>query len=251
MERGVTWSLLHDLSRNLLGGGTLPVLAQATLLAASCLDRSFRVAHGFLIAAVLLPLALFCLAKPSHFLAWSYFLYAYPLTVGLVAGGLGTLCSLKSAETGVSALRSVVAALLVAAAPLLPRQHPAWSYHREDWRVIVRDIEAELADGDCIWFPRDAKSYCMVRHYAPADFFERHALVEVRRGLLPAWTAGKALWIVKQDDIPSDCAALCDGTEMMRAWHVFPKDVKLYRSTRAATGTQGQVPFGAGSGPGS
>jgi len=249
---GVTFDLLGRTFYRSLGWGVVPLCIQLILVGWALLDRKLRDASLFFVAVWLVPFLMLIVWKPSHFIDPKYFLFAYPATVVLVAGGLEAARRFLSARGMASNLAFLILVVAVSASPLLPGQHPRYALNPADWKDVIAEIDQDVKGGDRICVLEDTKTYAMVLHYADAEFLKRHPVVFSSEGILGKGTApaasGSDVWILRSGARSERLlSSMGNGLEYVRTWYMYPTSVSLYRWVPEGAAA---VPWGVDSGPG-
>lgn len=230
---GVTFKLLWNAIFGSLGWGIVPFCLQVPLVVWALVAPRVRQASLVFGAVWVLPFAVLTIWEPAHFIAPKYFLFTYPLTVGLVAAGVDLAAEWLRVK-GVGANVAVLAlASAVSLSPLIPGQHPPYAFHRDDWKRIISDLPSYMRPGDRICLPNDVKSLAMVQYYGGTPFFEEYPLLtwyerDKEKGLEP-FLSGTDVWILTQLALPGVLASgLGEGIEAVRTWDVYPMRITLY-----------------------
>jgi 4-amino-4-deoxy-L-arabinose transferase-like glycosyltransferase len=251
--RGVTLDLLRRTFYGSLGWGVVPFCLQVILVGWALLDRRLRDASLFFVAVWGVPLLMLLVWKPSHFIDPKYFLFAYPATVVLVAGGLETARRLLISGGMKSNLAFLILVVAVSASPLLPGQHPRYALNPADWKDVIIEIDQYVKSGDRICVLEDTKTYAMILHYADAEFLKRHPVVFSLKSLTGKGAAPSAsdsdVWILRPGARSERLlSSMGNGLEYVRTWYMYPTSVSLYRWAPEGAGT---APGGIDSGRGS
>jgi len=221
-----------------LGPGRVMITIQAVLLLIGLAAPRIRKLTGVLALIWLLPIALLFIFKPAHNVQPKYFLFAYPLTVVVVALGLNHLIQFLR-NRGMPAWACILLVLLVPAIYLAPGEHPKYMLHRTDWKDVVASVERVVEDGDCIAFAGDQKSYCMIDWYAADDFFENTPRVSLfKRGPgmpLKRTSENKRIWVLRRGDLTGRAITedLRRRLVLIQDWEIYPERVGLYRYTNS------------------
>jgi len=233
LGRGVTLDLLKRTVYGSMGWGIIPFCAQVILIGWGFVNRNLREVSLFFIAVWTLPVLMLLLWRPAHFIDPKYFLFAYPITVALVAASLEGAVRLMAARGMRSDLVFAALVLAVAASPLLPGQHPPYAFHRADWRGIVAETEGYMKEGDRICFLDDSKSHAMFLYYMKDDFFRSHPLIILNanadEGRFAPFTSGSDVWILRSGALPEFISSGRGGQiKYVKTWYVYPTRVRLY-----------------------
>ena len=231
--RGVTLRLVRTSVYGTMGWGVVPFCIQAILVAWAAINRKLR--SGLLLFAVawILPFLLFLVRKPSHFIDAKYFLFVYPVTVAMVAGGLDSAWRFLVGK-GLPP-RPILAALvlLVAAAPLLPGQHPLYALRGTDWRTVIADLDQYMKPGEPLNIFNDSKIYAMVLEYTDKAFRQRHPInfsaSPDRGGKAVPPEGGKDSWILAAVRADRFASSLSGQVRYVKTWYLYPSNVSLYR----------------------
>ncbi|MFH1219599.1 MAG: glycosyltransferase family 39 protein [Candidatus Eisenbacteria bacterium] len=231
--RGVTLDLVRKTVYRSLGWGIVPCCLQGVLVLWGFVDRKLRGAALVFATVWTVPFLMLLLWRPAHFIDPKYFLFAYPITVALVAGGLGAATRFLTARGMGSNLTYLVLVLAVSASPLLPGQHPAYAFHQADWRDVVAETERYMKEGDRIHFSGDSKIHAMFIYYMRADFFGHHPLIILPAGAgerrFEPFASGSDVWLL-QSGSPAELRfpALQGRAEHVKTWDLYPASVHLY-----------------------
>ena len=243
---GVTPKLLWNTIFGSLGWGVAPLCLQAPMVVWALAAPRLR--HASLVFGVfwVLPFAALTIWKPAHFIDPKYFLFTYPLTVAMVAAGVELAAEWLAARGVRSRVAVAALAAAVSLSPLLPGQHPAYAFHREDWKRIVSDLPSYMRPGDRICTANDAESLGLMQHYAGASFFKEYPLLmwyerNKEKGFEP-FLSGTDIWIVRRGALPAGLAsALGEGIETVRTWDIYPvRDNPLPLGTNACCACPGR-----------
>lgn len=241
LGRGVTTGLVWNSLYDSMGQGPIPFLLQAALVVWACMDRKLRAAAYSMLMIWAVPFAVLAVWRPAHFIAPKYFMFAYPMTVGMAGAGVSSVAEVFG-KKGLKSARIFWPLLLAASlSPLLPGQHKPYAFHRSDWRDVVTSLEAVAGEGDRLSFPADPKTYAMVMHYAHEDLLREHPVILWRRqeggerfNSLPP---GSTVWFLKHRELPPELLAeLAGEVERLTTWRIYPDDVSLYRFTTEGAG---------------
>jgi 4-amino-4-deoxy-L-arabinose transferase-like glycosyltransferase len=242
--RGVTLRIVRDSVLDALGKGPLPVVLQGALLAWGLVDRKLREGAVLLAVTWVFPFILLLVWKPAHFIAPKYFVFAYPVTVAMVAAGLSSFADYLSAR-GIRAKPAFcVLAVLVAIAPLLPGQHEPYVFRHADWNTVIGGLERRLESGDRLCFPGDSKTYAMIMQHSDEDFLKRYPVILWRpqEGVAPfvSLDGGTRVWFLRQGTFPGPLADGLGGRlTPVETWHIYPETVRLYLFTAEDAGGAG------------
>jgi len=232
--RGVTLTLLRRTFYASLGWGVVPFCIQVTLVGWALLDRRLRDASLFFVAVWGVPFIMLLVWKPSHFIDPKYFLFAYPATVVVVAGGLEAARRSLTARGMASNLAFLILVVAVSASPLLPGQHPRYALNPADWKDVIIEIDQYVRSGDTICVLEDTKTYAMVLHYADADFLKRHPVVFSaesipQKGAAPS-ASDSRVWVLRSGARSERLlSSMGNELEYVRTWYMYPTSVSLYR----------------------
>lgn len=241
LGQGVTLKLISTSFFDSMGQGTIPFILQALLVAFALTDRRFRTASLLFLVAWIMPFLMLKVWKPGHFIAAKYFIFSYPITVGMAGAGLASAVDVLG-RTRVRAGHAFWLLLLVVSlSPLLPGQHKPYAFHRSDWKDVVSALEAAAGEGDRLSFPADTKAYAMVIHYTDEEFLKKHRVILWRpqegAGRFNSLEPGSEVWLLKHGKLPPGLQAdIADRVEKIDTWHVYPGDVSLYRFTAGEAG---------------
>lgn len=229
---GVTLRLVLATLYQSFGGGIAPFLVQIVGFVVLFRDRTLRPFGYLCIFQFAIPFFAMTVFRPTHFISPKYLSYGYPLAAALAAGGVGRVESLLRRTTGFRILPSLPVILAIAVLPLLPGQHPSWAYHHDDWRSALRDLHETMAPHDKVCFPKDQKSYCMVRYYGGMEFFGSHPLVTwidgPTLGGFRGAGEGDRVWIIRRGSASWSGAEGDDRIHFAKRWDLYPQPVSLY-----------------------
>jgi hypothetical protein len=247
--RGVTLGLFKTSFYGSMGWGIVPFCIQAVLVAFAVLDKKLRDALLCFAAVWAVPFIILLVRRPSHFIDPKYFLFAYPATLVLVSGGLGTARRLLAARGLKSGFVSVALILAASASPLLPGQHPVYALHQKDWKDVIAGVDACLKPGDTLDLLGDTKTYAMILQYADRAFLETHSVVFSSGGApgrsLESSASHGDVWILASG-IRAERSMSGAGNQVkrIRTWDIYPASVSLYKVDQTSPASRPPTPPG-------